>query len=156
MIIRALKPFSTGTFAMEQYEIREVEDTLGNELISAGVAVEIGGGSGGGVFAVNLSVSNESGSWVATNDKTYAEIDSAYKSGKIVLSTVNVEVYLEGELDRAFSMTGALVVYHDEVENAYVINAQDASAEEEAVYAYTIYIGAEENEVYYSKWNMNV
>lgn len=44
MKIKALVPFSTGTITMEQYEVREVTDSLGNELISAGVAVEIGGG----------------------------------------------------------------------------------------------------------------
>lgn len=44
MKIKALMPFSNGKISMEQYEVREVTDSLGNELISAGIAVEIGGG----------------------------------------------------------------------------------------------------------------
>lgn len=55
MIVRCLKPFSTGTFAMEQYEIRDVDDTLAAKLISAGLVQEVGGGSGGGgVLSVNV------------------------------------------------------------------------------------------------------
>lgn len=58
MKIKALVPFSNGTISMEQYEVREVTDTIGNELISAGVAVEIGGGSsGGGVLPVSIVTS---------------------------------------------------------------------------------------------------
>ena len=75
MKIKALVPFSNGTISMEQYEVREVEDSLGNELISAGVAVEIGGGgSGGGVLVVHQSGDNETG---YTLDKTWQEIHDA-------------------------------------------------------------------------------
>ena len=55
MKIKALVPFSNGTISMEQYEVREVTDTLGNQLIEAGVAIEIGGGgTGGGVLVANV------------------------------------------------------------------------------------------------------
>lgn len=70
MKIKALVPFSNGTISMEQYEVREVEDSLGNELISAGVAVEIsGGGSGGGP----LVVTDTDG----TLDASYQDIEDA-------------------------------------------------------------------------------
>ena len=102
MKIRALVPFSTGTITMEQYEVREVTDSLGNELISAGVAVEIGGGlppvtasDAGKVLSVN-----NSGVWVAqtpasgggvlvlhdvddTLDKTWQEIHDAFVAGSV-------------------------------------------------------------------------
>lgn len=112
--------------------------------------------SGGGVFAVNLSATNESGSWVATSDKTYAEIDSAYKSGQIVLSTVTVRNYVMGEYARTVSMTGALVADLDDVGgNIYTICAQYADAEANNIYAYNIFIDAEGNEVYITEWTMN-
>lgn len=77
MKIKALVPFSNGTISMEQYEVREVTDSLGNELISAGVAVEIGGGSGGGV----LVVTDTDG----TLDKTWQEIYDAMLTGGAVV-----------------------------------------------------------------------
>ena len=111
MKIKAIVPFSTGTVTMEQYEVREVTDSLGNELISAGVAVEIGGGlppvtasDAGKVLSVN-----NSGVWGAqepigkkfivtltptaldysgTMDKTVAEIDAAYKAGRKIVFRV--------------------------------------------------------------------
>lgn len=55
MKIKALVPFSNGTLSMEQYQVAEVTDTLGNQLIAAGVAIEIGGGgTGGGVLVANV------------------------------------------------------------------------------------------------------
>lgn len=85
MKIKALVPFSNGTLSMEQYEVREVTDSLGNELISAGVAVEIGGGSGGGV----LVVTDTDG----TLDKTWQEIHDAMLSGGAVIQTGETNVY---------------------------------------------------------------
>ena len=112
MKIRALVPFSTGTITMEQYEVREVTDSLGNELISAGVAVEIGGGlppvtasDAGKVLSVN-----NSGVWGAqepigkkfivtltptapdmsgTMDKTGEEITAAYEAGKEIVLQIH-------------------------------------------------------------------
>ena len=69
MKIKALVPFSNGTLSMEQYQVAEVADTLGNQLIAAGVAIEIGGGTGGGV----LVVTDTDG----TLDKTWQEIHDA-------------------------------------------------------------------------------
>ena len=115
-----------------------------------------GGGSGGGVFVVNLSLTNESGELVAISDKTYAEIDTAYKSRQIVLSTVTVSMWVMGDYDSTFSMTGAFFAYLDEDEgNIYSITAQDADLESNYIDVYSIYISAEENEVIYSKWYMN-
>jgi ketol-acid reductoisomerase len=70
MKIKALVPFSTGTITMEQYEVKEVTDTIGEQLVDAGVAVEIGGGSGGGGVLV---VTDTNG----TLDKTWQEIHDA-------------------------------------------------------------------------------
>lgn len=79
MIVRCLKPFSTGTFAMEQYEIRDVDDTLAAKLISAGLVQEVGGGSGGGGV---LAVHDEDG----TLDKTWREIiDAVASTGAVIV-----------------------------------------------------------------------
>lgn len=75
MKIKALVPFSTGTITMEQYEVKEVTDTIGEQLIAAGVAVEIGGGSGGGP----LVVTDTNG----TLDKTWQEIHDAFVTGSV-------------------------------------------------------------------------
>ncbi len=72
MKIKALVPFSNGTLSMEQYQVAEVTDTLGNQLIAAGVAIEIGGGTGGGVLAVTDTD--------GTLDKTWQEIHDAFVS----------------------------------------------------------------------------
>lgn len=69
MKIKALVPFSNGTLSMEQYQVAEVTDTLGNQLIAAGVAIEIGGGTGGGV----LVVTDTNG----TLDASYQDIEDA-------------------------------------------------------------------------------
>lgn len=74
MKIKALVPFSNGTISMEQYEVREVTDTLGNQLIAAGVAIEIGGGgTGGGVHMVTETVSGHD----STLSATYKQIADA-------------------------------------------------------------------------------
>ena len=85
MKIKALVPFSNGTLSMEQYQVAEVTDTLGNQLIAAGVAIEIGGGgTGGGVLVVN-GTWNEAGTEFAL-DKTWQEIHDAMLSGGAVLA----------------------------------------------------------------------
>ena len=88
MKIKALVPFSNGTLSMEQYQVAEVTDTLGNQLIAAGVAIEIGGGgTGGGV----LVVTDTDG----TLDKTWQEIHDAMLSGGAVISAYDgAELYV--------------------------------------------------------------
>lgn len=74
MKIKALVPFSNGTLSMEQYQVAEVTDTLGNQLIAAGVAIEIGGGgSGGGVLVVTETVDGLD----STLSATYKQIADA-------------------------------------------------------------------------------
>ncbi len=75
MKIKALVPFSNGTISMEQYEVKEVTDTIGEQLVAAGVAVEIGGGSGGGVLVVTETNN--------TLDKTWQEIQDAFVAGSV-------------------------------------------------------------------------
>ena len=76
MKIKALVPFSNGIISMEQYQVAEVTDTLGNQLIAAGVAIEIGGGgTGGGVLVVNAVF--DDGTNTVTLDKTWQEIQDA-------------------------------------------------------------------------------
>ena len=69
MKIKALVPFSTGTISMEQYEVKEVTETIGEQLVAAGVAVEIGGGSGGVLVVHDVE---------GTLDKTWQEIHDAF------------------------------------------------------------------------------
>lgn len=69
MKVKALKPWSNGEISMEQYEVRDLPDALAQNLIDAGIVVEIGGGSGGGV----LDVTDTDG----TLDKTWQEIYDA-------------------------------------------------------------------------------
>lgn len=74
MKIKALVPFSNGTLSMEQYQVAEVTDTLGNQLIAAGVAIEIGGGgTGGGVLVVTETISGQD----CTLSATYKQIADA-------------------------------------------------------------------------------
>lgn len=75
MKVKALKPWSNGEISMEQYEVRDLPDALAQNLIDAGIVVEIGGGSGGGV----LVVTDTDG----TLDKTWQEIHDAFVSGSV-------------------------------------------------------------------------
>lgn len=74
MKIKALVQFSNGTISMEQYEVREVTDTLGNQLIAAGVAIEIGGGTGGGVLVVHDVDETLDKTWQEIYDATFSVI----------------------------------------------------------------------------------
>lgn len=44
MKVKALVPWSNGEISMEQYEVRDLPDALAQNLIDAGIVVEIGGG----------------------------------------------------------------------------------------------------------------
>lgn len=46
--VKALVAFSNGVIAMEQYEVRELPTDMANDLIAAGICVEISGGGSGG------------------------------------------------------------------------------------------------------------
>ena len=50
--VKALVAFSNGVISMEQYEVRSLPTDMANDLIAAGICVEAGGGSGGGVLMV--------------------------------------------------------------------------------------------------------
>lgn len=67
--VKALVAFSNGVISMEQYEVRELPTDMANDLIAAGICVEAGGGSGGGVLVVT-----DTG---GTLDKTWQEIYDA-------------------------------------------------------------------------------
>lgn len=72
--VKALVAFSNGIIAMEQYEVRELPTDMANDLIAAGICVEIsGGGSGGGVLVVGVTIDGNT----ATLDKTWQEIYDA-------------------------------------------------------------------------------
>lgn len=72
--VKALVAFSNGVIAMEQYEVRELPTDMANDLIAAGICVEIsGGGSGGGVLEVTVDWDTANG----TLDKTWQEIADA-------------------------------------------------------------------------------
>lgn len=106
MKIKALMPFSNGKISMEQYEVKDVEDTLGEQLVAAGVAVEIGGGSGGGVLVVH--------DVDGTLDKTWQEIFDAMLSGGAAVQTNETKVYtvitVEGDaVKRAYTVSCASI-----------------------------------------------
>lgn len=107
MQIRALKAFSTGTFAMEQYEIRDVDDTLAASLIAQGLAAKVGGGSGG-MLVVNAVKNNN----IYTLDKTWQEIrDADFAVIKIEpfgkrLNVIDASKNLEGTEFRVFAGNG--------------------------------------------------
>lgn len=101
--VKALVAFSNGVIAMEQYEVRELPTDMANDLIAAGICVEIsGGGSGGGV----LVVTDTDG----TLDKTWQEIFNAIKSNGAVLVYDNPEaaIVLSADSD---SLASAYNVY---------------------------------------------
>lgn len=93
MKIKALVPFSTGTITMEQYEVREVTDSLGNELISAGVAVEIGGG---GLPPVTAS---DNGKVLTANNGVWGAQEPIGKKF-IVTCTPFDETFTGGQMDK--------------------------------------------------------
>lgn len=94
MQIRALKAFSTGTFAMEQYEIRDVDDTLAASLIAQGLAAEVGG-SGGGVLVLTESVSPYNSNYRNLSE-SFATINAALIEGKsVILKSGN---YVQGTI----------------------------------------------------------
>ena len=101
--VKALVAFSNGVISMEQYEVRELPTDMANDLIAAGICVEAGGGSGGGV----LVVTDTDG----TLDKTWQEIYDAMLSGGAVISATNpprvemvfaVQHDTKGDIYRAF------------------------------------------------------
>ena len=79
--VKALVAFSNGVISMEQYEVRELPTDMANDLIAAGICVEAGGGSGGGV----LVVTDTNG----TLDKTWQEIYDAMLLGGVSISADN-------------------------------------------------------------------
>lgn len=79
--VKALVAFSNGVISMEQYEVRELPTDMANDLIAAGICVEAGGGSGGGVLVVN--------DVEGTLDKTWNEIYDAMLLGGASISADN-------------------------------------------------------------------
>ena len=91
MQIRALKAFSTGTFAMEQYEIRDVDGTLAASLIAQGLAAEVGGGALVLTESVNPNNSNYrdlSESFDTVNAALIEGKSVILKSGRYVQGTI--------------------------------------------------------------------
>ena len=124
MKIKALQPFSTGDFSMEQYEVREVTDTLGNQLIAAGVAIEIGGGgTGGGVLVVTETVSGDDYTLSATYkqivDAGFCVLDEEVDEGLHSLSPLKGYSHEEG-----FGYT--IVFLGDNAQKAYIAETENA------------------------------
>lgn len=115
MKVKALKPWSNGEISMEQYEVRDLPDVLAQNLIDAGIVVEIGGGSGGGVLVVTGTD--------GTLDKTWQEIHDAMLSGGAVVSFSETD-------------TGSVVtaMYNDKDEAYVIIVCDRVGAGEFATY----------------------
>lgn len=85
--VKALVAFSNGVISMEQYEVRELPTDMANDLIAAGICVEAGGGSGGGMLMVGWTFHEEESGEVDGQpyvtpayfelDKTWQEISDA-------------------------------------------------------------------------------
>lgn len=126
MKIKALVPFSNGTISMEQYEVRDLPDALAQNLIDAGIVVEIGGGGLPPVTASDagkvLAVDN-SGVWGASVNQVeiFADYDPA--TGFFTQRS-GADVPTANELKTAFSCNGTvrmrIFVNDNEVGAAYL------------------------------------
>lgn len=145
MKIRALVPFSTGTITMEQYEVKEVTDALGNELIAAGVAVEIGGGlppvtasDNGKVLTANngvwgaqepigkkfiVTLTPTAADYSGTMDKTVAEINAAYEAGQEIWFKVLTSASTSVEVPIAYWANDSSYDYHGFAADIVQVNA---------------------------------
>lgn len=118
MKIKALVPFSTGTISMEQYEVKEVDEGDGRELIAAGVAVEIGGGSGGGVLVVTDTNGTLDKTWQEIADADIAVVIVASENNTLHLSVYNVSESNHGVSCIIMGRSGA-------AERSYVASSAD-------------------------------
>lgn len=73
MKIKALQPFSTGDFSMQQYEVKIVDDALGAFLVNNHVAVELKTTNGDILFITSHLVGRE----YIVLDATWQEIHDA-------------------------------------------------------------------------------
>lgn len=93
--VKALVAFSNGVISMEQYEVRELPTDMANDLIAAGICVEAGGGSGGGVLVLTESV-NPNNSNYRDLSESFATINAALIEGKsVILKSGN---YVQGTI----------------------------------------------------------
>ena len=122
MKIKALVPFSNGTLSMEQYQVAEVTDTLGNQLIAAGVAIEIGGGgTGGGVLVV--TVTEDGQTLTSTLNKTWQEIHDAMLVGSVVVQNANDETEVCGILRVIYDARNGGYAVRDGYGNNYLASS---------------------------------
>ena len=107
MKIKALQPFSTGDFSMEQYEVKIVEDALGAFLVRKKVAVELKGTNGDILFVTSHMEGREyiviDCPWKLINEAALVIIQSGvnrkyvyateYREGVYHVYAVNFEAY---------------------------------------------------------------
>ena len=123
--VKALVAFSNGVISMEQYEVRELPTDMANDLIAAGICVEAGGGSDGGVLVVTATVEETTGEPTTTLDKTWQEIhDADFAVIKSISGTnidtnfVNYAQYEEGSGNYTVGASNR-TVYTTESANGY-------------------------------------
>lgn len=106
----ALQTWSNGTITMEEKSVMDIDDTLADSLIAAGICADAedyfgtgGGGGGGGVLMVHVTVTEEGGEEVYTLDTTYADIAAAgfcilddYADGVHGITTLEGYGYVNG------------------------------------------------------------
>lgn len=77
--VKALVPFCAGTLSMEQYEESTIDDSLASKLIEQKLVKEIEKDYILATYSGDMSV-------VAQCDMTFAELDKARLSGKLMLA----------------------------------------------------------------------
>ena len=117
MQIRALKAFSTGTFAMEQYEIRDVDGTLAASLIAQGLAAEVGGGALVLTESVNPNNSN-----YRDLSESFATINAALIEGKsVILKSGNyVQGTIVGTYEDMYESGGQVAIQYNVIATVVV------------------------------------
>ncbi len=124
MQIRALKAFSTGTFAMEQYEIRDVDGTLAASLIAQGLAAEVGGGALVLTESVNPNNSN-----YKDLSESFDTINAALIEGKSVIlkSGRYVQGTIVGTYEDMYEAGDLVAIQHNVI--ATVVDTTNGSSQ---------------------------
>lgn len=107
-----------------------------------------GGGSGGGVLVVNVSLTNDDakGTWSFTADKTFAEIVAADGAGQKILAYCNDVTNGNG------GTPSWLHVYHED-DDTFAVGTTDIFAGSDGLYdELTFYMDADKSTVSAYRW----
>lgn len=98
MKIKALQPFSTGDFSMEQYEVKIVDDALGAFLVNNHVAVELKTTNGDILFITSHYEGREflvlDATWQEIHDAALCVITSGDEKKLVCETSIDHGIYL--------------------------------------------------------------